>query len=81
MGSYVVICLNYHLGTSPPLKQLSQQSRPHHNTHQGRCRVGGWGKGAALRRKRHQARSKIILKHESEIHVKADHVQSGVFHP
>jgi len=44
--------------------------------------VGGYGgKGAALRRKRHQARSKIILKHDSENHVKADHVQSGVFHP
>ena len=52
------------------------------NSVQHHDRGGGYGgKRGGMRRKRHHARSKIILKHESEIHVKADHVHSGVFHP
>ncbi len=45
------------------------------------CGVCRGGERGGMRRKRHQARSKIILKHSSENHAKADHVQSGVFHP
>ena len=45
------------------------------------CWVGvGWKRGG-MRRKRHQARSKIINRLGSENQVKQDHVRSGVFHP
>lgn len=43
--------------------------------------LGGGGKRGGMRRKRHQASSKIVLKVDSENQLKADHVQSGVFHP
>ncbi len=43
--------------------------------------VGGGGERGGMRRKRHHARSKIILNQDSENLGKADHVQSGVFHP